>query len=105
MKRGKPYQSSLKAYTDEIMALRNTVPKTPYHKIATYLKAQYGLEVSHNAVWSFVTRRTKIKRIIKRARSLDAPALPSVNLTSLREKIRAKSEPTPTPKKWNIPEL
>lgn len=101
MKRGKPYQSALKPYTQEIMELRDA--KTPYHKIVVYLKTKYGIEVSHNAVWSFVTRRSNMKRIIKRAQSLNIA--PVVDVESLRSKLRSQPEPKPQANKWTFPEL
>jgi len=99
VKRGKPYQSCLKAYTDEIMNLRMATPRKTYREIAQIMKDDHGLDVTINAVWSFVTRRTNIKRILKRAQSLDVIAqAPTIDTSSLRAKIRASSEVEPQPK-------
>jgi hypothetical protein len=55
---GKPYQSKLTPYRQEIADLRKGWPPTPYKEIAAILNdAHPGLNISPNAVWSFVKMR------------------------------------------------
>jgi len=52
---GKPYQSKLLPFEEEVFALRRK--GTSYRKIAKWLREQHGLNVTHNAVFSFVKCR------------------------------------------------
>ena len=55
---GKPYQSKLLAYEEELFALLNAGQS--YRHIAQELNRKHGLTVTHNAVFSFArTRRAK----------------------------------------------
>jgi hypothetical protein len=55
---GKPYQSKLLPYIDEIRALRSTWPPTPYREIAAIFKQKYGLDVDRTTIFSFVKVRS-----------------------------------------------
>jgi len=55
---GKPYQSKLNPFREEIAELRRPWPPTPYVRIAEILNERHpGLDVSPNAIWSFVKTR------------------------------------------------
>ena len=55
---GKPYQSKLNPYLQEIAELRKGWPPTTYKEIAKILNQKHpGLNISPNAVWSFVKMR------------------------------------------------
>lgn len=60
---GKPYQSKLKPYEGELYELLEQ--GTSYRKVAESLNDKYGLDISHNAVFSYVnaaSRRGRLKR-------------------------------------------
>ena len=55
---GKPYQSKLNPFREEIAELRRPWPPTPYVRIAEILNERHpGLDISPNAIWSFVKKR------------------------------------------------
>jgi hypothetical protein len=51
---GRPYFSKLAPYRAEIAALRKPSPPVSYVEIARILKERHGLQISPNAIWSFV---------------------------------------------------
>lgn len=57
---GKPYQSKLRSYHDEIFALLDN--GMSYRQVAEALNRKYGLGVSHNAVFSYVKPRRPVRR-------------------------------------------
>jgi fido (protein-threonine AMPylation protein) len=57
---GKPYQSKLRSYHDEIFALLDN--GVSYRQVAEALNRKYGLGVSHNAVFSYVKPRRPVRR-------------------------------------------
>lgn len=57
---GKPYQSKLKAYAEEILLLLDK--GLSYRQVAEKLNQKYGLTISHNAVFSFVKTRRPGRR-------------------------------------------
>jgi hypothetical protein len=60
---GKPYQSSLNPYRDEIFALRRKKPPISYARIAAILQQKYGLKVRRAAVGKFVKVRAKGRKV------------------------------------------
>ena len=52
---GKPFQSKLAPYEEEIRSLLRA--NTSYRRIATQLNERYALDISHNAVFSFMKTR------------------------------------------------
>jgi hypothetical protein len=60
---GKPYQSSLNPYRDEIFALRRKKPPVSYARIAAILQQKYGLKVRRTAVGKFVKVRAKGRKV------------------------------------------
>ena len=63
MRGGKPYQSKLNPYRQEIARLRATRPPTPYVQIAKILKERHNLDVSAHTVWAFVRVRSKGRKV------------------------------------------
>lgn len=63
MRGGKPYQSKLNPYRQEIARLRATRPPTPYVQIAKLLKEQHNLDVSPHTIWAFVKSRSKGRKV------------------------------------------
>ena len=61
MDRSKPFQSKLNPYADEIFEWLDIHEKS-YREVAALLSAKYGFSVTHNAVFSFATRRRKRTR-------------------------------------------
>ena len=56
---GKPYQSKLMPYEDEIIALRRKKPPKAYSQIAELLREKYQLTVSRGTIFSFIKLRVK----------------------------------------------
>ena len=56
---GKPYQSSLIPYADEIISLRRKRPPMPYSKIAELLCTKYQLAVCRETIFYFIKLRVK----------------------------------------------
>ena len=56
---GKPYQSVLMPYHDEIIALRRSNPPTPCSKIAGLLREKYKLTVSGSNIYKFIKLRAQ----------------------------------------------
>lgn len=84
------------------MSMRRSKPPVTYHEIVKILKDKYDLDVTHNAIWSYVKRRSTAHVVMRRYYSQDDP--PPSKLKDIKAKL-SKSEPAPIPKKWNIPEL
>ena len=63
MRGGKPYQSKLNPYRQEIARLRATRPPTPYVQIAKLLKERHHLDVSPHTIWAFVKSRSKGRKV------------------------------------------
>lgn len=74
---GKPYQSSLNPYRDEIFALRRKKPPVSYARIAVILQQKYGLKVRRAAVGKFVKVRAKGRKVyfFKEERSVIKPVV------------------------------
>jgi len=54
---GKPYQSKLIPYTNEIKRMR--MEDKPYREIAEYLYEKYNLQVDPSTIFDFVKVRSK----------------------------------------------
>ena len=61
---GKPHQSKLKPFEEELFALLKQGQS--YRKIAEILNDQHGLSATHNAVFSFVKAASRRHRFSKR---------------------------------------
>lgn len=94
---GKPYQSKLLPYIDEIRALRSTWPPTPYREIATIFKQKYGLEVDRTTIFSFVKVRSGRRKswvygpLSKKHQSSGAAAAAAVPASPTREQLRRQA--------------
>jgi hypothetical protein len=60
---GKPYQSKLNPYLQEIHRLRSHTPPVSYQEIARILHENYGVAVSPNAIFSFVKARSRKRAV------------------------------------------
>jgi len=56
---GKPYQSSLIPYEDEIITLRRKRPPMPYSQIAELLRDKYQLKICRETIFYFIKLRVK----------------------------------------------
>src|SRR5207249_110689 len=68
---GKPYQSILIPYEDEIIALRHQRPPMPYAQIAELLQQKHNLIIQGNAIFKFVKVRSGGRKVYSYSR--DAP--------------------------------
>jgi hypothetical protein len=60
---GKPFQSILIPYQDEITALRSKKPPVSYARITVLLRAKYGLSIQRAAIGKFVKARAKGRKV------------------------------------------
>jgi hypothetical protein len=60
---GKPYQSKLNPYLQEIHRLRSQAPPVSYQEIARILHEKYGVAVSPNGIFSFVKARSRKRAV------------------------------------------
>ncbi len=60
---GKPFQSSLIPYQDEIITLRSEKPPVSYARIAALLQEKYGLKIQRAAIGKFVKARSKRRKV------------------------------------------
>jgi hypothetical protein len=81
---GKPHQSCLIPYEDEILALRRKRPPMAYYKIAGLLLQKYNVSVQGPAIFKFL-------KVRKRGRKVFGYALPS----SAKESAPASKKPQP----------
>jgi hypothetical protein len=56
---GKPYQSRLIPFENEIIALRRRKPPMPYSQIAETLREKYQVSVNREAIFKFIKLRMK----------------------------------------------
>ena len=66
---GKPYQSSLIPYEDEIIALRHRRPPTPYAQIAELLRQKHNLIIQRSAIFKFVKVRSGGRKVYSYSRN------------------------------------
>jgi hypothetical protein len=60
---GKPFQSSLIPYQNEIAMLRSTNPPVSYARIADLLRGKYGLNIRRAAIAKFVKTRSGGRKV------------------------------------------
>jgi len=58
---GKPYQSKLKPYGNEIRRMR--MEDRTYREIALYLSETYGVKVDHSTIFNFVKVRSRPRKV------------------------------------------
>ena len=66
---GRPWQSRLIPYEEEILALRRRRPPMPFHQITAQLATKYGMKVHLDTVHNFVKVRLGLYRENSRKRS------------------------------------
>jgi hypothetical protein len=66
---GRPWQSRLIPYEEEILALRRRRPPMPFDKITARLATKYGMKVHLDTVHNFVKVRLGLYRENSRRRS------------------------------------
>ena len=66
---GKPYQSSLIPYEDEIIALRHRRPPMPYAQIAELLRQKHNLIIHRSAICKFVKVRSGGRKVYSYSRT------------------------------------
>ena len=86
--RGKPWQSKLTPYYDEIYVLRKE--KVSYAKIAEILNKKHGMKVSSATVFKFVKARTNPKPV--------KYELPPLNVSEIHQNIEEKKQESSRPK-------
>ena len=96
---GKPYQSCLNPYEDEIITLRRKRPPTPYSKIAELLREKYQIAVRREAVYSFIKIRAKQNsKTCKYAWSINADKQPTAEVPSAQKQtVLQTSKPKSSP--------
>jgi len=80
---GKPFQSSLIPYQDEIAALRKQKPPVSFARIAELLRQKYGLSIRRAAIGKFVKARARGRKVYSfipetAAKKSTAPVQPEV---------------------------
>src|SRR5207247_8729817 len=66
---GKPYQSSLIPYEDEILALRHRRTPMPYAQIAELLQQKHNLLIHRSAIFKFVKVRSGGRKVYSYSRN------------------------------------
>ena len=77
---GKPFQSSLIPYQEEIAALRSRRPPVSYARIADLLGQKYGLIIKRAAIGKFVKSRSGGRKVYFFRREIAAKKAPAVRL-------------------------
>src|SRR5436309_154293 len=77
---GKPYQSILIPYEDEILALRHRLPMS-YAQIAAVLLQKYQLNVCRETIFKFIKVRSRGRKVYCYARSAPGEKSTSVLAT------------------------
>jgi hypothetical protein len=102
---GKPFQSSLIPYQNEIAALRTSRPPVSYARIAVLLRENYGLSIQRAAIAKFVKARSGGRKIYffqkEVAAKKNMPVRPAVEpvQTSKPSQQLFKSNPKQEPRK------
>jgi hypothetical protein len=63
---GKPYQSSLVPYEDEIISLRRRRPPLPYAKISELLIRKYQLRVCRETIFKFLRAKSRRRKVTRK---------------------------------------
>lgn len=88
---GKPFQSKLEPYYDLIRDLREK--QWSYRKIAEALGTEHGLNVSANAIFSFVKVRAKRRHVFTLPNRTPNP--PPTAINPIADGFFTAAEPTP----------
>jgi hypothetical protein len=93
---GKPHQSSLIPYEDEITSLRRRRPPMPYVQIADLLRQKYNLVIQPPAIFKFIKVRSRGRKVYSYRPNGHIEKRPSV-LPALK-RANPASGSTPKPK-------
>ncbi|HYK92071.1 MAG TPA: hypothetical protein VE398_25135 [Acidobacteriota bacterium] len=63
---GKPYQSSLNPYEDEIISLRRRCPPLPYAKISELLRRKYQVRVCRETIFKFLRAKSRRRKMTRK---------------------------------------
>src|SRR5437773_6852112 len=96
---GKPYQSRLIPYEDEIFALRHRRPPMSYAHIAELLRQKYNLIIQRPAIFKFIKVRSRGRKVYSYQR-VAAPASPK-SVRPAAPPADPGSRPPPKPK-WEF---
>ena len=96
---GKPYQSILIPYEDEIIRLRRRRPPMPYAQIAELLRQKYSLSIQPPAIFKFIKVRSRGRKVYSYQRDV-APAA-SKSVKPAPQPADPGSRPPPKPK-WEF---
>jgi hypothetical protein len=100
---GKPYQSCLLPYENEIITLRRKKPPMPYSQIAELLRDKYQLTVRRGTIYSFMEIRAKESyknKVCKHAWNMELkntnypPTTEAPSLQTTKPAVTDKSKPT-----------
>ena len=74
---GKPHQSSLIPYENEIVSMRRRRPPMPYTQIADLLRQKYQLVIQSPAIFKFLKVRSRGHKVFGYARNICKEKAPS----------------------------
>jgi hypothetical protein len=90
---GKPYQSILIPYQNEIMVLRSQKPPVSYARIAQLLKQKYGLSIQRAGIAKFVKARSGGRKVYFFRREVAAKkTAPIVDVKTAQQPAKPKFE-------------
>lgn len=92
---GKPHQSSLIPYENEIGNLRRRRPPMPYAQIAELLHQKYNLSVQAPAIFKFVKVRSRGRKVYSYGRNVTASKPSSVRGAQKNSSSELKSQAKP----------
>ena len=96
---GKPFQSSLIPYQNEIADLRSHRPPVSYARIADLLWQKYGLRIQRAAIAKFVKARSGGRKVYFFRREVAAKKSISVQPAALPADPGSRPQPKP---KWEF---
>jgi hypothetical protein len=107
---GKPFQSILIPYHDEIVALRSQKPPISYARIADHLRQKYGLSIKRAAIGKFVKARARGRKVYFIRREAAAknsmpvqPAVQSAQTGPRPQVVGSNAEQQPPKPKFDFP--
>jgi hypothetical protein len=89
---GKPHQSSLIPYENEIINLRRRRPPVPYTQISELLREKYNFTVQAPAIFKFIKVRSKGRKVYSYGR----------NVQSERPTAKSKAAKAQPSSDWNF---
>jgi hypothetical protein len=96
---GKPHQSSLIPYEDEIINLRRRRPPMPYAQIADLLRQKYNVTIQPPAIFKFIKVRSRGRKVYMYQR--DATPSKSKSVRPAAQPADPRSRPAPKPE-WEF---